>query len=289
MKLAIGTVQFGVKYGVANRHGKVTHDDARAIIELSRASGLNTLDTAISYGDCEQRLGEIGIGDWRVVSKLPAIPANCDDIAQWVTGGVAGSLQRLKVKSLYGVLLHCPHQLLERHGDQLYIALQRLKHSGLVHKIGISIYAPTELDAFFGHYKFDLIQAPFSILDRRLIDTGWLSRLADQGSELHVRSIFLQGLLLMKPSDRPPQFTRWSILWSQWDDWLKYSGQTPLQACLRYALSFPQIGRVIVGVDSVPQLREVLAASKGVSPQIPDDIKTSDVELLNPANWAALC
>jgi len=198
MKLGIGTVQFGLNYGVANRQGQVSQDEAKAILGHAWASGMDTLDTAIAYGDSEQRLGEIGIRDWRVVSKLPSIPDGCSDISQWVTDSVNESLQRLKVKCLYGLLLHQPKQLLGQAGGRLYSVLQQLKRDGRIEKIGISIYDPEELDAVCSHYHLDMVQAPFNIFDRRLIDSGWLARLAEQDTELHVRSVFLQGLLLMK-------------------------------------------------------------------------------------------
>lgn len=287
-RIGLGTAQFGLNYGIANRRGQVSHDEAKAILEHARSSGMDTLDTAIAYGDSEQRLGEIGIQDWQVVSKLPAVPEACSDVSQWVTDSLCKSLQRLKVKSLYGLLLHRPQQLLEQDGDRLYQASQQLKHDGLVQKIGVSIYEPAELDALCSRYQFDIVQAPFNIMDRRLIDSGWLSRLAEQGTELHVRSVFLQGLLLMTPSDRPKKFNRWASLWSKLENWLKQTGLTPLQACLRYALSFSEIDKVIIGVDSLNQLKEILQATVGPMPQVPKELLIHDIDLLNPARWAAL-
>ena len=287
-RLALGTAQFGLNYGIANQQGQVPHEETGMILDLARVNGMNTLDTAIAYGGSEQRLGDIGIQDWQVVSKLPAIPEDCDDIAQWVMGAIRDSLRRLRVENLYGLLLHRPQQLLKKNGDQLYRALQQLKQDGLVQKIGISIYDPSELDTLCNRYQLDLVQAPFNIMDRRLIDTGWLSRLAEQGTELHVRSVFLQGLLLIKPNDRLRKFDRWGTLWSKWDELLEYTGMTPLQACLRYVLSFSQISKVIVGVNNSLQLKEILMSAAGPSPQIPDELRTSDLELVNPANWTAL-
>ncbi len=287
-RLALGTVQFGMNYGIANQSGQVMPDVAKSIVELSRSSGFDTLDTAMSYGDSEQRLGQIGVNDWRIVSKLPAVPAGCSDIPQWVATAVDESLQRLKTDKLYGLLLHRPQQLLEQAGDQLYLALQALKRDGRVQKIGISIYDPSELTCILDRYRIDLVQAPFNALDRRLIETGWLQRLSDQDTELHVRSVFLQGLLLMKPGDRPLKFSRWSALWARWDEWLAQCGLTPLQACLRYALSFQQIGKVIVGVDSVKQLHEIRLASAGPALELPDGLGTNDPDLISPVNWASL-
>ena len=288
MRLALGTVQFGLNYGIANQQGQIYHDEAQAIIEHARASGMDTLDTAIAYGDSERRLGEIGILDWQVVSKLPAIPEGCSDISKWVADAVNESLYRLRIKSLYGLLLHRPQQLAGQVGDRLYHALQQLKHDGCVRKIGVSIYDPEELDALAERYPIDIVQAPFNIMDRRLIDSGWLSRLAEQGTELHVRSVFLQGLLLMTPSDRPKKFNRWASLWSKYDNWLMQTGLTPLQACLRHALSFSEINKVIIGVESPNQLKEILQATVGSMPQVPKELQTHDIDLLNPVRWATL-
>ncbi len=285
-RLALGTVQFGMNYGIANQSGQVTLDEAKAVVRLSRASGFDTLDTAISYGNSEERLGQIGVNDWRIVSKLPAVPTGCSNIAEWVATAVDESLQRLKADKLHGLLLHRPQQLLEQEGDQLYLALQGLKLDGRVQKIGISVYDPSELDGIVSRFKIDLVQAPFNVLDRRLIETGWLQRLSNQDTELHIRSVFLQGLLLMKPADRPLKFNRWISLWSKWDEWLADCGLSSLQACLCYALSFQQISKVIVGLDSAKQLNEIRLASAGPIPDLPDGLGTNDLDLISPSNWA---
>jgi aryl-alcohol dehydrogenase-like predicted oxidoreductase len=288
LKLALGTVQFGLNYGIANQRGQVSGAEAQAILQHGWSSGMDTLDTAIVYGESERLLGQLGISDWRTVSKIPAAPDDCDDILAWATDSIHASLQRLHLSGLYGLLLHQPQQLMGVDGEELYRALQKLKADGLVEKIGISIYAPEELDALLGHYDFDIVQAPFNLIDRRLIESGWLPRLAEQGIELHVRSVFLQGLLLMKSEDRPAKFGRWASLWSAWDAWLVETGLTPTQACLRYVLSFPEIARVIVGVDSLDQLKEILHHKEGLMPTIPQELQTRDLDLLNPSRWGAL-
>src|SRR5581483_2256099 len=109
-------------------------------------------------------------------------------------------LLRLDVKTLYGLLLHRPQQLLGAEGPTLYQALQGLKKGGQVQKIGVSVYAPSELELLNLRYRFDLVQAPFNLVDRRLHTTGWLQRLKEDGVEIHTRSAFLQGLLLMSPA-----------------------------------------------------------------------------------------
>ena len=288
MKLALGTAQFGLPYGIANRAGQVALDDAAAIVRRARAAGINMLDTAIAYGDSEQRLGSIGVRDWAIVSKLPPVPDACGNIVEWVSASVEKSLERLAVDRLYGLLLHSPGQLAEERGGELYRALSAVKDAGLVGKIGVSIYAASELDALVPRFPLDIVQAPFNVVDARLLESGWLARLAAARVEVHVRSVFLQGLLVMPPDARPSKFARWSGLLRAYDAWLERTGTTPLQACLRYVLGVPQIDKVIVGVETVSQLQELIDASAGGSVDAPAHLRCDDLDLVNPARWAAL-
>jgi aryl-alcohol dehydrogenase-like predicted oxidoreductase len=246
--------------------------------------GLDTLDTAIVYGESEQRLGEIGVERWRIISKLPAIPDSCTDISGWVKKSISDSLERLKVSHLCGLLLHHPQQLLGEDGYALYKALEGLKHLGVVEKIGISIYDPQELEALTSRYRFDLVQAPFNVLDRRMVTTTWLPKLKQFGTEVHVRSVFLQGLLLMDATDRPAHFQKWQPLWDTWHEWLIEKGLSPLQASLGFVLAHADIDRVIVGVDSLPQLQELLSIVK-VTPPPPVELNCEDTDLINPSRW----
>jgi aryl-alcohol dehydrogenase-like predicted oxidoreductase len=288
VKLALGTVQFGLPYGIANQGGQVSLAEAGAMLRRARDSGVDTLDTAISYGESERRLGEIGVRDWQIISKLPATPDGCGDVEKWVADELAGSLQRLKVEGLYGLMLHRPQQLLENNGAKLYRALEQARDHGLVRKIGISIYSPDELNLVRAKYPIDIVQAPFNVMDRRLIATGWLERLASQGTELHVRSIFLQGLLLMGKEERPGKFDRWAPLWSRWDKWLAATKSDPMTVCLQYAMSFPEISKVVVGMDNLAQLDEVLRASVGSLDAVPEDLGAVDTDLIDPSRWASL-
>jgi len=285
LKLAIGTAQFGLPYGIANQGGQVAREEVMAILDYAWTQGVRTLDTAIAYGDSEQRLGEIGVGQWQLITKLPAFPESCTEVAAWVKESVLGSLERLKISKLHGLLLHRSQQLLGNQGDVLYRALVALRDEGIVEKIGISIYSPDELDALCPYFKFDLVQAPFNIMDRRLVTSGWLSRLHEAGTEIHTRSVFLQGLLLMDAVQRPVTFNRWQTLWDQWHNWLNEQRLTPLQACLGFALSQPYIDRVVVGIDGLAQLKEILSVEKIKSVTVPKSLVTEDAQLLNPSNW----
>jgi aryl-alcohol dehydrogenase-like predicted oxidoreductase len=285
-KIALGTAQFGLTYGIANTNGQVSPEATASILSLAKQRGINTLDTAIAYGDSEKVLGDIGMSGWQIVSKLPALPDTVVNVAAWVQAQVSGSLQRLKVIRLHALLLHKPGQLLEARGTELYRALVAQQERGAVEKIGISIYESSELEHLMTRMRFDLVQAPFNVLDARMVDSGWMERLAAIGCELHVRSVFLQGLLLMSSESRPRQFDRWQPLWTIWDDWVRDSGLTPLQACLRYALSTSGIGKLVLGIETTVQLEQILIAAKGDLPPVPKSLKICDPKLLNPAFWS---
>ena len=285
-RLALGAVQFGLPYGIANTSGQVSGDEAASILNRAWEAGLNTVDTAISYGESEKRLGDIGIHHWQTITKLPSVPADCTDITEWVRESVRGSLRRLKISKLYGLLLHDSKQLLNSRGNEIYQTLNALKEQGTIEKVGISIYDPKEIDLIWSRFKPDLVQAPFNVIDRRLVTSGWLSKLNEAGVEVHVRSIFLQGLLLMEKTNRPINFNRWQRLWDNWHQWLNDMSISPLQACLCFAMSYPQIGRVVVGVDSLKQLQEIIAGAQSESCKIPPDtLMCDDLDLINPFLW----
>ena len=287
MKLALGTVQFGLPYGIANQGGQVPESVAAAILDRARESGIDTIDTAIGYGDSEAVLGKIGIGGFRVITKLPALPGETRDVAGWVSDQVDASLERLRIGRLGGVLLHRPEQLLGPQGPALAEALAALKQSGRADKIGVSIYAPDDLARFAEVCPPDLVQAPFNLIDRRLSASGWLDRLKERGVEVHVRSIFLQGLLLMSPAARPPRFERWSDLWREWDGWLAQPGNPgAAAACIGFGQSFDRIDRLVVGVDSLDQIEALVAASRRPVASSFPEIACSDEDLINPALWS---
>lgn len=285
LKIALGTVQFGIPYGINNSLGIPFDEEIKQILSVAKNAGIEVVDTAIAYGKAEEKIGQYSGSDFKVVTKLPEFKKNDEYSYKALSEIIAGSVARLCTSKLYGVLLHRPSQILEKNGNILYKNLQQLKADGLVDKIGISIYAPTELDALGNLNDFDIVQAPLNILDRRLVNTGWLSRLADNGTEIHVRSVFLQGLLLASPSKRLSKFAPWATLLSKYDEWLKDTGLTALEACIRFPLSFPEISNVIIGVDNSRHLKEIITAANGDMAPVPSDINSDDLKLINPLSW----
>jgi aryl-alcohol dehydrogenase-like predicted oxidoreductase len=284
-RLAIGTVQFGLPYGVANQVGQVSRAEAKAMLQVALDNGIDTLDTAIAYGDSEACLGKVGTSGFKLITKLPALPDSSVDINTWVQQEVSASLLRMGVTKVYGLLLHRSEQLLGSRGVLLYKALESLKNDGLVQKIGISIYSPNELVLLTPQYHFDLVQAPFSLVDRRLYNTSWMQRLKDADVEIHTRSVFLQGLLLMSHADMPIKFAPWADLWQTWNRWLADHDCSAVEACLAFPLSFPEIDRVVVGADSVGHLKQIIdAESKKNVAKLPN-LTSKDLNLIDPSRW----
>lgn len=284
-RLALGTAQFGMSYGVANLAGKVSINDIAKILQLARDAGIDTIDTAVNYGDSESQLGKVGVDQWLVVSKLPALSRDSGLALNWVRSEIEGSLTRLNIASLYGMLLHHPLDLLGIGGEALFNALMLMKQLGLVQKIGVSVYSPSEVERIISCYPIDLVQIPLNIFDRRFVTTGCLKTLKEAGIEVHVRSIFLQGLLVMDPQKRHAFFKRWSDLFNYWDVWLIKNKITPLEACLGYTLSQPGIDRVVVGVEQLSQLQDILLVAGKPIPLPPAYLSSDDPDLINPSFW----
>ena len=287
-RLALGTVQFGMNYGIANRSGQVSAEEAKKILALASASNIKTLDTAMDYGESEARLGLCGVREFDVITKISALPEDVENVETWVRKKVEASLARLNLNSVKGLLLHRSRQLTGPLGKDLANALKNLKNAGLVEKIGVSIYAPSELADVLRVCAVDLVQAPFNLVDRRLATSGWLQKLNDAGVEVHTRSAFLQGLLLMPRAGIPTKFNRWSNVWNAWEAWLGDNQGSAVSACLAFVADFPQISKIVVGVDSVNQLQEMLVSFKAPAQAAWPNIASDDEALVNPANWNAL-
>lgn len=285
MKIALGTVQFGINYGVANTHGQVSQIEAKKILDYASKNGVDTIDTAIAYGTSEVCLGKIGVKKYKVITKLPEIPNDYGNLGGWVEYNVNRSLSTLGINTISALLLHRPSQLFDKDKKDLWSILVKLKNKGLVKKIGFSIYTPEELNNLCSIFKPDIVQAPYNIFDRRLEESGCLSWLSEENIEVHIRSIFLQGLLLMSQDIRPIKFNKWNNLWNDWESWLKDNNISPLQGALSFALSDERVSKVIVGVDSLNQWKDLIYASNNIS-EFPSSFHISDSKLLNPSEWS---
>ncbi len=286
-KLVIGTAQFGSEYGIANRVGKIKSDDIHSILQLAFERGINTLDTASSYGS-EAVLGSIGVDSWNIITKVSALPDHTFDIKSLLSKSVSDSMRNLVQSKLYGLLLHQSQDLFRRDGDTYYQELQRLKSEGLITKIGVSVYTPMELKELLKNFDFDIVQIPMNILDLRFEESGLLRSLKERNTEIHARSIFLQGLILMDDNTRPKKFQRWQSIWKELSKFSRESKKSLLSICLNRVINSSFVDKCIVGIDSLEHLKEILAAIDGLNFEIPKFCKIPDEDLILPMNWAKL-
>jgi len=288
-RLALGTVQFGLAYGVSHEGGRVPLEEARRILELAARSGVDTLDTAAAYGDSETVLGEIAGEDspFAVVTKTLPIRAETidDDAAARVETAFRESLRRLRRKQAYALLVHDAGDILNPGGERVWTRLERLRAEGLVGKIGLSVYEGAAIEAAMDRFAIEILQAPLSVFDQRLLVDGALARAAGRRVEIHVRSALLQGLLLMRPDDAAARLPAAVERLRAWRGALAELGVAPLAAALGFALAQPIVAKVVVGVHSAAHLAECLAAAEAAPRLDYARFACDDPEIIDPRLW----
>jgi len=283
-KIGIGTLQFGQNYGVANKTGKLLTRDIQLIKKLAIKNKIKTIDTANVYGDSEKRLGEINFSKFNLVSKLPGTTPYTNRY-KWVLDSLNSTLKKLNVKKIYGMHIHSTKFLLDKKGASIYKGLAYAKKIGLIKKIGVSIYTEEELKRIISKYKIDLVLLPFNIFDQRLLKTNILKKLKDKNIEIHSRTTFLQGLLLMKMSELPKKFYKYKKYFKNWENLCKKYNMSKYEICLKYALSNQYIDKVIVGIDSAKQFNILINSAGYIKIPKKSVDASKEINLINPARW----
>lgn len=292
MKLGIGAAQFGVDYGISNTAGKTPAAEVAAILQLASDNGIRVLDTSPLYGDSEVVLGNLlpARHDFRIVTKTTKFMqgALTDADANALEETFLRSLERLRQPAVYGLLVHQLDDLLAHNGELLIQKVLSLKQRGLVEKVGLSLSRFTEeqIDQVLEKYPVDLIQVPLNVLDQRLLASGRLRKLKAAGIEVHARSAFLQGLLLLEPETMPPWFDGVKAHLRRYHDEIARLGMTPAQAALEFVIGLDEVDAVICGINDSIQLRELIASSGRVAGSHDfSHFAVSDERIINPTNW----
>jgi aryl-alcohol dehydrogenase-like predicted oxidoreductase len=290
MKIGLGTVQFGLPYGVSNTTGRTEADEVGRILEYAESSGICVLDTAAAYGDSEKVLGRFISGNsaFRVVTKT--LPIKGDIVDSEAVASVEQrfetSLKNLGQASIYGLLLHRADDLLKPGGGELASWLAAQKVSGKVSKVGVSVYERRTLDAILDKHAIDVVQLPLNILDQRLLANGYLAELKAAGIEIHVRSAFLQGLLLMHPDEMPPYFSGIQAHMRCLKQFIEDQGLSSIEAALGFVSSIDEVDSVVCGVNTIEQLKEIVAcATTSVDAAAYKEFAISDEKVLDPSQW----
>ena len=284
MKLALGTVQFGTNYGISNKQGQVSLDEVKKILTIAKENNISLLDTAPSYGDSEQVLGEIaGNMPFEFISKTPP---NCS--SENFIGSTKASIDMLKVDKLYGVLTHNSDALLSATDTTTYQALLALKNKyNLCEKIGCSVYSPIEALNIAQKFNVDIFQIPANLFDQRILKNNVLTNLSSTGAEIHIRSLFLQGVFFLPLNNLPrhleqlrPQLKKLHQLHQ--DNKIKLIA-TVLAPFIQNKL----IDKVVIGCCSAQELLEIISAyniAKTLTVNL-SQFEVSNENLIDPRRW----
>ncbi len=285
MKIALGTANFGQKYGLAKKNIN-SKKEIKKILKFSNISNIKIIDTSGNYGSGESLLGSNDLKNFKVITKLKisAKEKKKDSLESIVFNKIKTSLLKLNIKKLYAILLHSSDDLKYKKKYVLIKALKKLKKKNLVSKIGVSIYDPKELDFIWSFWKPDIVQCPFNILDQRIYKSGWLEKLKKNKIEIHVRSIFLQGLLLKDEKLIPKKFKKWKNIFRKLNVYCKNENITKVEACINFIKSFRKISYVVIGFENNDQIKAAIKNFKSKNKKYPS-LMYGDEKLINPRLW----
>jgi aryl-alcohol dehydrogenase-like predicted oxidoreductase len=293
-KLGLGTAQFGGQFGLdcgaQSGRGRLTETEAMAAVSLAVDAGVRLIDTSAQYGESEAVLGRVvpkappSPPPFRLVTKTAPIAAGVNRVET----AARASLARLGVARAAAIVVHTAADLLGAEGPELWARLSRLKDEGLYEAVGISARAADDPVGLARRFKPDVMQLPASLLDQRLMADGTLSTLAELGVEVHLRSVFQQGLLFLPRAGLPANLAGAGPRLSRIRRTIAEAGADPLHAALAFALNRPEASAVIVGVASAAELCAVLAAAAAPPPALDwDALRLDDPMALDPKIWAA--
>jgi len=285
--LGLGTAQFGAVYGINNKGRMVSDADMNRILCMARDKGIKTIDTAVAYGQAEQRLGQHDLSSFDVVTKIMA-PETLEAATQFNPENMINtSLDRLGLSQLDAVLVHNAEQIPLDILSRVISKLDLLVEKGLCRKTGVSLYDPAKLSALFPEYVPRLVQVPFNVFDQRLTD-GNLQQLCQMKDvEIHVRSIFLQGLLLMEKKSVPDYFQPWAGQFAGWRDHLASHGLSSVEGIMGFVNMHKDktVSRFIIGAETPEQFEMMIAAAETPALAYSGYMRCDDLGLIDPTRW----
>lgn len=281
-KIVLGTVQFGVNYGINNTSGQVMPEEVVRILNLAAENGVLTLDTSSAYGTSEQVLGDTlrqtGLR-FNIVSKYPKGNIGVKETFQ-------ESLRKLGIENLYGYLVH-HFDFYQEHPD-IFDVMTALKEDEKIQKVGFSLYTTQQLQYLLDkNVKFDLIQFPYNIFDRQF--EPYMPVLTEKGVEIHTRSAFLQGLFFKNTDTLPEKLKPLKNHLDILHQYCQHENISVEEISLGYVLANPNVKGALIGVDNHHQLESNLKIiTRKLTSKDKDFIQSIEIQekhLLNPVNW----
>ena len=283
MKLVVGSAQLGMNYGLFNNK-KISFKEFKKIEKLVLKSKINFIDTATSYGDSEKIIGNSKLKKLHIITKIKIPNKKNIIVKNWLLKEISKSLSKLKIKKIYGVLIHDYKDLLGKHGKKYLLSLQELKRRNIIKYIGISVYEPQEIKKIWNFWKPDIIQIPFNPIDNRILDSGWVNILKKFKVKIYARSIFLQGLLINEDSSFKIN-KNFKIILNKYKNWCFRNNISLMQGCLHFVKQFKKIDYLVVGFNNYNQLKEIIDVFKKKQIIIPKKFSTNKINLIDPRKW----
>lgn len=280
MNLVIGTAQFYKNYGVSNKTGITSQKEINKIIKFCNFKKISYIDTAIGYDDVDIKLGKNNLENFKIITKIPNLKKNKLDQAFL---DILKSKKRLNIKCFHGILLHRPNQLVKNKNTWIVDFLKNLKDLKLTNKIGISLSSNEDFK-IIKYFKPDIIQAPYNPFDDFL--NQYKIRRKLKNTEIYLRSIFLQGLLLMNNNNRPKYFKKWVKEFNKWDNEFNNLDEK-IDYCIKHALSYGNKSKIIMGINNLSQLEnnvnQFIKLKK--NKKLINKFSNHDKNLINPSRW----
>ena len=292
MKIGIGTAQLGMKYGVTNNSKKLDLDNFKKILSLSLKNNISIIDTANSYGDSIKKIGyTISQNKFRnkfkIISKVSDLrKVKKSNIYSHIFDNISFSSKKMKVKSLEGILIHDIKDLESKKSTEIFNSFIKLKKKKLVKKIGFSAYKISDVLKYIKKYNFDFIQFPLNVFDQRILDKKIQKKLRFFKIELHVRSIFLQGLLLLSKKELPNNFRNRHII-KRWHKFLNDNSLDAITTCINFIKHNNIYSKVIIGFHDYQQFEDVVknfSIKKNINLNF-KKLAIKDESIINPSNW----
>jgi aryl-alcohol dehydrogenase-like predicted oxidoreductase len=282
MKIVLGGAQFGMNYGLI-KDKKISFNEIKKINQIIKINKIKFIDTAINYKSSEAVIGN-KLNNLNIITKIKLPQKKIKNIKFWLEKVIDLSLNRLGVKEIYGLLVHDYRDITGIYSKDYLDALFYLKKVKKVKKIGISIYDTFELDKIWKFWRPEVVQVPFNVLDQRIATSGWLNKLSINNVEIHIRSCFLQGLLLGK-YDNYRYFKKYKKDLNFFFDWCNKKQISNLKACINFVRKYSSIKFLIVGFNNHKQLIEILHCFKQKKIIIPNIFLSNKINLIDPRKW----
>ena len=269
MQLILGTANAGSKYSL-NQYKKNSQKNLIKIIKFAKRNHILIYDTAPKYNNAEKILGNQKDNRMKIITKISEVDKK--NLKNDLIKEILNSKKRLKVNKLYGILIHDINFFRNHNSKKISKILYDIKKEGIVKKIGFSVYSPNDIDYILKFIKPDIVQLPLSIFDKRFVTSKKIKKLNSLGVEVHVRSIFMRGLLLTDINKIPDSLNKLKSELVKLDKWCVSKKISQLQIAVNFIKANKNIDAVVVGVDTVEQLKKIILAFKNPLIKLPSNL-----------------